>query len=195
MEMLHRILPLNRMKYFKIALNWLINSGLFYLGWVLTLKFVLNGMYWQGPLLNLVIVLIHLIRVPHRIFETILVITIPIIGMLFDSTLAYFGLLRYEGPYDCCSWLAPPWVNSLWALFATSINHSLAWAGKNLGIAVLTGAIGGTVSYLAAIKVGAVHFLVSDTVGIACLAVAWAIIFPLCYVYSRWLQKKVGIHV
>lgn len=182
--------PHETVKPLTLALNWLINSGLFYLGWILTIRFVLNDMLWQGPLLNLAIILLHIARSPRRIFESTLVFTLPLIGLAFDSTLTLLGILRFEGPYSCCSWLPPLWVSSLWALFATSINHSLSWAGSNTLLAILVGGIGGAFSYLAAIKVGAAHFLINDYLGIAFLVAAWGTIFPVCFAYNRWLKRK-----
>lgn len=176
-----------------LVLSWLLNSGLFYLGWILTLKFVLNGMYWQGPLLNLAIVILHVLRVPNKVFELVLVATIPLMGSLLDTALAFAGILEYVEPYSCCHWIAPLWVTSLWALFATSINHSLEWAGRNLWMAAVLGGIGGTMSYLAAIKIGAARFMVSDGWGIFYLAIGWAIAMPLCYAYNRWLKKRFEI--
>lgn len=171
--------------------DWFVNSGLFYLGWILTLKFVLEGNYWIGPVINLFIIVLHIIRVPHRLFETMLILSLPILGsFLLDGSLVIFGILKYLGRFECCPWIPPVWILSLWGLFATSINHSLAWVDRKLWLTIATGAVGGTLSYYAAIRVGAAEFLVSNTAGIFLLAMAWGIVMPLCYLYNKWLKKN-----
>lgn len=177
-------------KNFHLILSWLINSGLFYLGWILTLKFVLEGEFWQGPLINLGIILLHLARVPHKLFEGVLVLTVPLLGAGLDAIFVSTGVLNYIGGYESCPCIAPLWVMSLWALFATSFNHSLSWLDKNIWICIGVGSIGGTVSYMAGIRVGVAYFSVPEWVGITSLAIGWGIVVPLCYCYNRWLKSK-----
>ncbi len=178
-----------RMKYLTIILGWLLNSGLFYLGWILTFKWVLEGNYWAGPILNIAIMGLHLARVPNRLFETVFILTLPWMGSLIDSLWIVSGVMFYEGENASLYWIAPFWVITLWGLLATAINHSLAWAGKNIWVAIGTGALGGTLSYWAAIKVGVVTLLVPHWEGIVCLAIAWGIAMPLCYLYSKFLKS------
>lgn len=193
MEQLQQLKAKMNKGLLKTALSWLLNSGLFYLGWILTIKFILQDMYWEGPVVNLAIIMIHIARVSNKLFETIIVLCFALIGSLFDTALAFFNVIQYEGQYLCCSWFAPAWITSLWALFGTSINHSLSWVGKTVWMSVLVGSIGGTISYLTAIKVGAAKFLVPEWEGIMILALAWAIVMPLCFVLNDYLLKKMGI--
>lgn len=177
----------DKVKVFRTIISWFFNSGFFYLGWILTIKFALDGDYWLGPFINLLIIVLHLASIKQRAFEMALILTLPLFGsFLLDGALVISGVLHYSGGGD---WSAPLWVISLWGLFATSINHSLSWVGKKLWLAVGTGAIGGTLSYLAAIKVGVAQFLVPEWTGIACLAVAWGVVMPLCYAYNSWLRR------
>ncbi|MFA6916590.1 MAG: DUF2878 domain-containing protein [Parachlamydiales bacterium] len=187
LKLLKAKLPMRQ--YLSTILSWLLNSGLFYLGWVLTIKFILQDKYWQGPVINLAIILLHIARVPNRMFETVLILSLAMLGSVVDTALAYFNIIQYEGQYLCCTWFAPAWITSLWALFATSINHSLVWVGKTVWMSILVGSIGGTVSYLTAIKVGAAYFLVPEWQGIMILAIVWAIAMPLCFVINDLLKK------
>lgn len=177
-------------RHYETIGNWLINSGLFYLGWIFVIKDVLNGYYFWGILLTFLIILLHLWRSPRRTFEATLIVTMMLLGPLLDTILILSGVLTYQGMLSCCPWMAPPWIATLWGLFATSINHSLAWVGRSLWLTVATGAIGGTVSYYAAIKAGAAHFLIDEPMGIGAIALAWAIAMPACYGYNRWLSAR-----
>lgn len=168
--------------------GWLLNSGLFYFGWIYTIKSVLDGSPLKGVLVSFLIVACHLWRSKERRFEILLMVTFPLLGSLFDTALSLLGILTYEGTYRTVPWIAPLWVTALWALFATSLNHSLAWVGRAWWLASACGAIGGTLSYLAVIKAGAAHFAIAEPYGIASLALAWALILPLCYCYNRWLK-------
>lgn len=169
--------------------QWLLNSGLFYLGWVVLLKGVLDDNYPPGIALVLAIVCAHLWNATERRFESALVVSLALFGLLFDTLLASTGVLAYAGSFACCPWLAPLWSPPLWALFATALNYSLAWVDRYWWLPPLVGAVGGTLSYVAAIRVGAAHFLVAEPLGIAILAAAWAVVMPLCYAYSRWLRR------
>lgn len=171
-------------------LNWFLNCGLFYLGWIITLKFVVDGLFWQGPAVNLVIMLIHLYCVSDKKFETTLLLTFPIVGSIFvDTTLSTLGILEFKGPYLYPGLLSPLWVISLWGLFGTSLNHSLSWVGQKEWLAAALGGIGGTASYYAGIKVGAAQLLVPDAWGLALTAIVWAIAMPLAYRYNTWLKQ------
>lgn len=181
-----------RMHQLGVFLSWLLNSGLFYLGWVLTIKFILEDKFWQGPVINLAIIALHVARVPNKLLETALIACFCLLGTIVDTSLAYFDIIHYEGRYECCPWLAPAWITSLWALFATSINHSLSWVGKSLWISILVGAVGGTFSYMTAIQVGAAHFLVPTWVGIAILVAIWAVVMPFCFVLNDFLKRALG---
>jgi hypothetical protein len=175
--------------YRSLFLEWLVNSGLFYIGWIYILKGVIEGNYNNGVLFTLCVIIMSIYRSPHRLFEATLIVSLAILGPLLDTLLAWYGILSYQGTFSCCPWLAPPWTWALWGLFATSINHSLAWVGRTWWLTVLVGAFGGTMSYVAVIKAGAAEYLVSQPVGISYLVLAWGIVLPLCYSYNRWLRR------
>ncbi len=63
---------------------------------------------------------------------------------------------------------------SLWAAFATTLNHSLRWVMHRPLVATLLGAIGGPLAYLAGAKLGALH-LPSLQTALPLIGVAWGI--------------------
>ena len=103
------------------------------------------------------------------------------LGMLIDGALARSGLLVYASaapalpPHG-----APLWILALWVSFALTLNHSLRWLRGRLVPAVLTGAIGGPLAYLAAARLsGAVSFATPAWQALAGLALGWAVALAL----------------
>lgn len=174
------------------ALTWFFNSGLFYLGWILAIKYAREGLYLRGPAICTAIIALHLLFVRQPLFEFCLVVTVCFFGLLVDSSLAFAGVISYHGGYACCSWLAPPWVTTLWGLFATSLNHSFSWLDGRPLLSVPLGACGGTLTYMAAIKAGAADLLLGTTESVIILACLWGIIFPLSFTYNRFLKRVWG---
>ena len=76
---------------------------------------------------------------------------------------------------------------SLWAAFATTLNHSLRWVARRPLIATLLGAIGGPLAYLAGAKLGAMHIAVPQT-AIPVIGVAWGIAMLALSIVATRLQ-------
>jgi hypothetical protein len=103
-------------------------------------------------------------------FEWRLVGLCILMGLLIDSTLAITGQVRFAAgwPED----LAPFWMLSLWAVFATTLNHSLRWLMTRPVAAALAGAVGGPLAYLAGAKLGALT-IVAPTTTLTLVALLW----------------------
>ena len=76
-------------------------------------------------------------------------------GLVFDSLLVTVGWLEYPNGMFAPV-VAPYWILSMWVLFATTLNVSLAWLHGRYTLAAVFGAIGGPLSYLAGARLGAV---------------------------------------
>jgi hypothetical protein len=104
------------------------------------------------------------------------------LGLLVDSLLLATGWLSYpaglwlSGPWQFN--LAPYWIVALWALFATTLNVSMGWLRGRPLLAVLMGAVGGPLSYLAGEELGGIE-LTEPVAALSALAVAWAVAMPL----------------
>ena len=72
------------------------------------------------------------------------------------------------------AWLSPIWIVLMWAGFALTINHSLAWLAAHPLLPALMGLFGGPMAYYAGLKLGAVEYLLDPLIVSACLALAWA---------------------
>lgn len=155
----------------------LINFLAFQFGWFACVLGAANGKPWLGPIAVLLAVLLHLWLTGRPRRELQLLISAMGLGLVLDSILVASGWVSYPNG----SWLpgfAPYWIIAMWALFATTLNVSMKWMQGRPALAVLMGAVGGPLSYLAGQKLGAMSF--NDSVlALAALAVAWSLAMPL----------------
>jgi hypothetical protein len=99
------------------------------------------------------------------------------LGTALDGTLAATGLLHYAASSPALPpGGAPLWILALWAAFALTLNHSLAWLRQRRWLALLLGAVGGPLAYGAAERLAsAVVFAAPRTRGLAALALGWGL--------------------
>lgn len=157
-------------------MNIIQNLVSFKIGWVACVMFAAAGM----PLLSIAsvaaVIVLHLMTVAAPAKESLLLLGAIAIGLLWESGLVAMGLVGYTG--HSSSWAAPLWIVAMWALFATTINHGLAWVKKFWVYAVLAGGIGGPMAFYGGAKLGAVTF---EQTGLALLVIGagWALLLPL----------------
>ncbi len=88
--------------------------------------------------------------------------------------------------------LAPIWILALWANFALTLNHSLAWLQSRPWLAAALGAIGAPLAYFFAAR--SWHALtLADPLAttLALLAAIWAIVTPLlCEAAARLSRSR-----
>jgi len=166
-----------------------INFLAFQLGWFACVLGAANGLPWLGPVVVAGVVALHLARVRRPLPELRLVAAAMLLGLVVDSLLLASGWLRYSTGF----WLpglAPYWIVAMWALFATTLNVSMGWLRGRSVLAVLMGAVGGPLSYLAGEKLGAIE-LTQPMYALAGLGLAWAIAMPLL---MRLAVRFDGVH-
>jgi hypothetical protein len=155
----------------------LINVLLLKSAWIASVLGAAYGAPWFGPLVVGVAVAYHIGRAPAPRRELALLALAASLGMIFDSALVAVGWVNYPAG----QWhpmLAPYWIVALWIGFATTLNVSLKWLrGRNV-LAFIFGAVGGPLSYLAGVNLGAATFLDKASALLA-LSLGWAIIMPL----------------
>ena len=99
-------------------------------------------------------------------------------GLVVDGGLAAGGLLKYASATP--GQAAPLWIVLLWAAFAMTMNHSMAWFAPRPWLAAVFAAIGGPLAYLGAARgFDAVAFATPILAALAMLAFAWALALPL----------------
>ena len=165
-------------------MNVLANFLFFQAGWFATVLGAANGAPWLGPLAVLVAVVLHLRTANDAAAELRLLASAVALGLLADSLLLATGWIAYPNG----SWLpglAPYWIVTLWALFATTLNVSMRWMSGRYLLAAVFGAIGGPLSYLAGARLGAMTFVQTEA-ALAALAVGWGLAMPLL----MWLAAR-----
>ena len=156
----------------------------FQAGWFTTVLGAANGAPWLGPVAALAVAGLHLGTSRRAGVELRLIISAVLIGLVADSLLLATGWIAYPNG----GWLpglAPYWIVSLWALFATTLNVSMRWMSGRYLLAVLFGAIGGPLSYLAGARLGAMSFI-DTTPALVALAIGWGLAMP----FLMWLAAR-----
>jgi hypothetical protein len=155
----------------------LVNFVLFQLGWFTCVLGAAHGMPWAGVAAALVIVAWHLARAPRPRPELTLLVIAAAIGFAWDSALVALGWIEYPNG-ALIPGTAPVWIVAMWVVFATTLNVSLGWLKRSLPLALLFGAVGGPLAYVAGGKLGGLSFL-QQTPALIALALGWALITPL----------------
>jgi hypothetical protein len=161
----------------------LANAGLFQLGWFAC---VFGA---QRPWLLLVAVaclLAHLLWIDPTRSEWRLISLTMLAGWLLDSTLLNLGLFDFAG----AATVAPLWLALLWALFATTLRHCLAWTAQPWWRASLLGALGGPLSYLAGAELAGVGMPLGLWPSLLVLGLIWAALLPALHGLARWLERN-----
>jgi len=154
-----------------------INFIAFQVAW---LACVLGGAHEQalaGTLFVGGVIVLHLVLAQRRLPEVALIAFAACIGFIWDSWLVAAGLMNYPAG-NFAPGFAPYWIIAMWALFATSLNLSMAWLKGRLKLAALFGAIGGPLAYLAGERLGGVQ-IPDPVLALGMQALGWAVLLPL----------------
>jgi hypothetical protein len=154
-----------------------VNFVAFQAGWWACVLGTAYDMPATGSLFAAVIVATHIALVSRPLQELRLVAIALLIGVVWDSLLLQSGWLDFSGGF-LLPRTAPHWILALWALFAITLNHSLAWLHGRLPAAALLGAIAGPLAYWGGEKLGAVIFI-EPLYASTALAAGWAMFTPL----------------
>lgn len=135
---------------------------------------------WAGPIALGLYAALHFRWSPAPARDVRLLLAAVLLGMVLDSTLAASGLLAYAAATSTS--FAPIWILALWAGFALTLKHSMAWFAHRPYAAATFGLLGGPMAYAGAGAVaGAVSFPLGTGPALAAVAVAWALALPLLY--------------
>lgn len=168
----------------------LFNSALFYIAWLVCIDQAIGPYPLVGPALIGFLLIIHLYFSKEKNLEITLIASVALFGTILDSTYIHLGWVEYKGGYEHFHGIIPLWMTSLWAFYATTINHSLVWAKRSLPLMILLGGFGGAASYAVAFKLGAAVLSIPVTTMLIIIGCVWAIVFPLTFYWNDWLRKK-----
>jgi hypothetical protein len=140
-----------------------------------------HSLPWAGPLALLVFAALHFAWTPDRHGDLrMLALALPM-GLAVDSLLVASGLLQFASPWPWPQ-LAPAWILAMWAGFALTLNHSMAFLRGRHGLALVFGAAGGPLAYLGAARgFDAVDFGLGLPLALGALALLWGLALPGLY--------------
>jgi hypothetical protein len=162
------------------ALPWLpaaANAVAFNLVWLATVLGAANGLPWAGPAAVAVFATLQLSMAVRPRYDVAAMAVFAAAGLLIDSAWSLSGAVSYAGAGPAPH-LAPPWLVALWAGFALTIGHSLAWLRPRLALASVFGLLGGGFSYWAGARFGAVEPAMPAWLYAVGVGVCWAVALP-----------------
>lgn len=161
---------------------------LFQAAWFACVLGAAHGQVAAGVMAVAAVVLLHLAVSPARAADLALTVLAMLVGLAWDSAMVRQGWVQYASPGPLPQ-LAPIWILALWALFATLLRGPLAWLHGRPLLAAVLGAIGGPLSYLAAVRLGAGSFP-DPAVALAVLGAGWAVMTPALIESARRLGRR-----
>lgn len=147
--------------------KWL-NALLFQLGWFAC---VLGGTAVAQVFLPLYL-LVHFTWIASDRREWRFTALVVVLGTSLDAIAVSAGVFAFEG-----SSVLPFWLVALWVLFATLVPHGLSWLQGRPWLAAATGAAGGTLSYVAGLRLGVAEAPVLP-LAVGWWAIQWAVLLP-----------------
>jgi len=152
----------------------IINAALFQITWFACVVGSAEGLSWPAFAACAVLAIYQLQAKRRHVTDLKLVLVSIVLGLIVDTLWVQSGVLIFTDQRPFAA-LAPAWIIALWVGFALTINHSLAWLDRTPLLPAVVGAIGGPMSYLAGLKLGAVEYQQGIALISVYLAVAWAI--------------------
>ncbi len=159
------------------------NFVAFQAGWFACVLGAAHGLPWAGTAFAAVIIVTHVFFAEQPRREIRLVAMALLIGIVWDSALVMLGWLDFSSGFFIAG-VAPYWILALWALFAITLRHSLAWLQTRLLTAAVVGAIAGPLAYWGGLRLGAV-ILVEPLHALVALSIGWGLFTPLLLRLAR----------
>jgi len=155
----------------------LMNALGFQAGWWACVGGVRHNLEAEAIIFCLILIGIHLRVSKFPLQDIKLGIFALLIGVLVDSSLQHFSIIRFYG------WalgpLSPFWDWTLWVMFALTLNASLDFLKNQSHITTpILGLVFGPLTYFAGAQLGAAA-LNDSPVKIFSLAAVWMIALPL----------------
>lgn len=132
------------------------------------------------------LIIAHILFVGESLTELAVVLVTALAGIITDSLLALFGVYIFSGSGQFLP--IPFWLILLWFAFASTLRHSLAYLSKHYRLAAGLGAVGGTLSYVAGMKLQAVTFGLAFYPTVLLLACIWACLMPVIFLLCQRVE-------
>ena len=156
-----------------------INAILFQFVWMVTVAGAARGAWWVGAIAVGAFAVYEFVCGGRAREDALLILLAIVLGFFADSLLVETNFASYAAavPSDR---FAPIWILALWANFALTLNHSLAWLQSRPALAAVLGAAGAPLSYYFAARSWHALTLAGPLAPtLALLAAIWAVATPL----------------
>ena len=170
----------------------LVNYALYQIGWFACVLGGASHRPWTGFLIAMILVGVHLALSVERAFELRLVVLATAVGAVVEMMQIAAGTYRFTSG-TVTDALPPPWLLAMWAQLATTFRFSLRRVVTRPVLAVLFGAAGGPIAFLAGERLGAVTLLPPLAYGLLRLAVSWAIALIVFSAVVRRVAPERGV--
>lgn len=155
----------------------IVNFVLYQAGWLACVVGGARGWGAEGAAVAFALVGVHLLAAERRAAEWPLLLAAAALGLVVDTLHGAVGALDFAG--HRAGTPAPFWVIALWVQFATVLHFCMRWLSGRYRLAIVLGAIGGPLAFLAGERIGAAAFGEPRGLALAMVATSWAIALPL----------------
>jgi hypothetical protein len=164
-----------------------INALCYQATWLVAIGGAARGWWWLGPLMATLFAVWQLRVSLHHRADAQLLLCAMLAGFAVDSAFAQSGLISYNAAVPWPQ-LAPVWIVALWASFALTLNHSLAYLKSHLLLAAALGAVGAPLAYTAAERWGALSLMAPSFSTLLILGATWAVFTPAMSLLAQRLS-------
>ena len=154
------------------------NAVGFQLVWLVTVGGAAGGLAWAGPAALLVFAAVQLPLATRPHYDLAAMGVFATAGLLIDSAWSILGAAGYAAAWPSVH-LAPVWLVTLWAAFALTIGHSLAWLRPRRGLSAFFGLLGGGFSYWIGARLGAVEPAIPAWQYGVVVGICWTVALPV----------------
>jgi hypothetical protein len=171
-------------------LKLIVNIVLWNIVWFVTIFGAAKGYAYAGPLAAAAVYVFHMLCMStNRLYDTLLVIILVLMGLVADTLVAALGALDF-GPLAVAGPLAPPFMLALWVNFALLLNYALRWLKGKYPVAIILGAVGGPMAYYTGSRIGAVTLPGQLWYCLLIIGLEWAIAMPLILLIMARLERN-----
>lgn len=174
------------------APTWLpvaANAVGFNIVWFITVFGAAGGLAWAGPAALLVFAVLQVTLAPRPRYDLTAMAVFAAAGIVIDSAWSLSGAVVYAAGWPFPGF-APVWLVTLWAAFALTIGHSLAWIRARPALAAVFGLVGGGFSYWVGARVGAVELAIPGWIYGAAVGLVWAVALPALIRLTALLSRR-----
>jgi hypothetical protein len=177
----------------KVRHTQLINYAIYQIGWFACVLGAASQRPWTGLVTAMILIGVHLALSEERSIEVRLVALATTVGAVVEMIQIAAGTYRFTSGMLTDA-LPPPWLLAMWAQFATTFRFSLRGVITRPVPAMLFGAAGGPIAFLAGEGLGAVTLQPPLGYGLLRLSITWAIALAVFSVVVRRVSPEPGAH-